>query len=231
MSDPVTLATLRAQVRAQGAVRLNTGAIDAMLNAGITRLYRKISIASPDYLTLPTPLEIILTAGTKTAPMTSADPAVWIVRGVDIDIGGDQWLPIERFQWSRRGMSRYDAFGRLLPADLRVGSTQYHIIGSTIMFSPEPQGGLTARVWYIPPPVRLVNDADEWDAVAGWEEFPVLYALVKFAAGDEAEVAPWAQQLGALERDIMAEIGRRDSTQPIRTRDVDKERGLRVVRM
>jgi len=190
VADLVTLATLRAAVRARGAVRLNSDtAIDGMINAGILRLHRRVASVAPDYLTVATPDTSL--AVVKDTQVYTLPTAVWIVRGIDVLESGE-YRSMGRLPWAERGL-----------------------------YKP-PTSARTIRTWYIPKPTRLVNTTDTWDASAGWDEYVVLYALASFAAADEAETAPWFEQLRLIERDILREIGSsgRDGAEPAMVTDV-----------
>lgn len=214
MADTVTLTALRAQVRAQGGVRLTSdAALDAMINHAIGRLHRKVCRINADFLLANTPQSVTVVAGTADYSLPTD---FYVAVGVDAKIDASTWAPLERFSWGER---------HRLSSVSRLAESFYRIVGAKLRLMPTPAGAGTVQLWYVPKATRLVNASDTWDTVSGWDEYVVLYVLTKFASGDESDMAQYLTLLKEVERDIVSEVVYRDSGEPDMIRDRRRERG------
>jgi hypothetical protein len=79
---------------------------------------------------------------------------------------------------------------------------RYDIVGSNIIFTPLPSGGLVCNLWYAPKLSLLVNDTDVADDWSGWLEMVVVDCAIKAIGKQERD----ATLLVARKQEIVAEI-------------------------
>lgn len=102
--------------------------------------------------------------------------------------------------------------------------------GTRIRFNADP-GGRYFRVWYIQHPVELVNDADVFDGVAGWEELAMLWAAEQMMVKEESDPSHLIRRRAELAGRIKANASQRDAgtaPQIVRRRGRRRGRGRMV---
>lgn len=77
-----------------------------------------------------------------------------------------------------------------------------------LRFNADPGGGF-CRLWYIQAPEELALDADEWDGVAGWEEWAVLWAAEQILAKEESDPSALIRRRAELTQRIQTVAGSR----------------------
>lgn len=77
-----------------------------------------------------------------------------------------------------------------------------------LRFNADPGGGFF-RLWYVQAPEVLDNDADEWDGVAGWEEWAVLWAAEQMLAKEESDPSALIRRRSELTQRINQIAGSR----------------------
>lgn len=102
----------------------------------------------------------------------------------------------------------------------------------TLRLVPPPAFQQTVRVSYIFGPPVLVNDTDQVDGFAGYEEFAIQYAIASFSRKiEEYEKAQLASgEMARLSADLLADARKRDADRPPRvqmTREQWAGRGRR----
>jgi hypothetical protein len=79
---------------------------------------------------------------------------------------------------------------------------------------PIPSSGQTIRVWYAPRLSYLLNDADVFDGVSGWEEYIVVDCCIKALAKEESDTSVFMAQKAALLQRIEEAAANRDIGEP-----------------
>jgi len=77
-----------------------------------------------------------------------------------------------------------------------------------LRFDGDP-GARYFRVWYVQHPVTLVNDADTFDGVAGWEEWAVLWAAEQMLAKEDSDPSALIRRRAEMTQRIQAVASRR----------------------
>jgi len=77
-----------------------------------------------------------------------------------------------------------------------------------------PAAGQTVRLLYIPTLTALVNDADIFNGVNGWEEYIIIDACIKALAKEESDVSVFVARKQAMIARLEAEAENRDAGNP-----------------
>lgn len=142
--------------------------------------------------------------------------------GVDLQLSpssaqpGVGWITIWRFNFAERNQfslpNVFTVWGR--------GNIRYRLRGSKIWLQPTPQGGQTLRLWYVPVFTPLVDDADTYDGMNGWEEFAINLTAKKALVKEESDTSGVDALLGAQEARLTSITENRDAGAPQTTVDV-----------
>lgn len=87
-----------------------------------------------------------------------------------------------------------------------------------------PQAGYQVTIRYTPAPVRMTNDSDTFDGIAGWEEWIVLDAAIKALNKEESDVQVLMAQRADVEAEISGLAPSRDAQWPDRVVDMERIR-------
>ena len=207
MSRAVTLAELTERTRQMSDMEnsqfVTDGEIKDYLNHAIAEWYDLcIGAYGEDWAVYPYAHEISVTAGTSVYALPGA---FYKLRGIDRKVGSDDWEEIQKARSTDRNLNAlYD----------RDGSENfgYRIFGgTTIVLIPTPQTSTTIRIWYIPAPSKLVNTTDEFDGVAGWEEYVVCDAAAKCLMKEESDPSFVLMRKEAMRQRIETMADERDT--------------------
>lgn len=207
----------------QRADRVNSGYItDAewktMANASLQQLYEKLVEAyGNDYFN-----QVSSNISTDGLTDTYALPTDFFkLLGVDLRIfasgtSAEGWVTVWKFNFAQRNAFTLPSAGGIRGASF----LRYRLRGSTIVFQPIPQGGQTLRLWYAPVFTPLVNDADTFDGVNGWEEWAVNDIAMKALVKDESDLSGVAALQQVQNDRLQTIIENRDPGAPEVTTDV-----------
>jgi hypothetical protein len=180
MAWPVSLATLEQDILLKadmaGSAFPQPGEVCRYANQGVTELYELLMTSGQDYLLASATVTTANTVDTYPLPF-----AFMAVKGIDINLGGQQQFDGTRANWSERNLYKLIGtgwyFGRPVRYDLR---------GSNLWVQPVPQGAYTITVWYWPTAPQLASPAQTIDCVNGWEEVISLSGAEKLARREES---------------------------------------------
>jgi hypothetical protein len=212
MSRTVTLTQLISDVRARGdllAVRHSDAEITRNLNQSLQELYDIIAENCPDYYLASSSISVTAGGDTYSLPAT-----FYKVVGVDVTDGGYQRM-LRRYTFPERHQFQDSGTDKV--------TTRYRIMGSNIKFRPVPTWSGTVTLWYIPRFVDLVSGSDDFNGVAGWEEYVIVDCVIKAKMKDEEDVRDWMTTKAILHQRILSECAERDNTEPDRVRDAESE--------
>jgi hypothetical protein len=226
MARLVTLSTLQTRVQqrcnvefASNATIVSTAELTDMVNEGVAELYDLITLTDDQSYYLKS-IVFNTNASTDTYAI-GAGQAISVtdfykLRGVDVTFGQNIVLTARPFMWSER--NRYKWY----PGWIYSQPIFYRLTGNALKFIPQPNGQFTCTMWYIPTAPLLVNAADTFDGIDGFEEFVVLAAAVKLLT--KQEQTEHAQVLAA-ERErtkdrVLGMAMHRDAENPPRVQDV-----------
>lgn len=186
MARNATLAVIRRDVQNQAdtaglTTRHPDALIDRLINQSIQRFRERITIeGAQHYLTNTTGL---FTAG-ATSPfpffvmdLSAAAPAIVRIHHVTIDVAGRHktlvHVPFREYtKWSGA-----DVTGE------PIAWANYQTTGLAIM--PAPDQAYAWNVWYLPVLDDLEDDTDEFNGVAGWEDFIVWDVVCRLIVRDQ----------------------------------------------
>jgi hypothetical protein len=205
-----TLSEFRTRVRQranmEGTQFVTDSEVDGYVNASAAELYDVLVSRFEDYYLQSTTATVA--SGSDSMPLP-AD--FYKLRGVDVDIGG-RYASLRSFNFTDR--NEYDSdlqiFRRLA---IRV---RYRLQASGIKLAPSEQAPGSYRLWYIPRLETLVDDADTFDGINGWEEYVVVDAAIKCLQKEESSTTDLERQKAALLKRIEAMAANRDAGEPER---------------
>jgi hypothetical protein len=180
------------------------------LNAGIASLHRILaSVHGYEYFRAAATLATAVNVETVSLP---AD--FYKLLGLWWNDGSGMLQPIRRYMSSESENQRTSEGWAAC-----FGDVSYSLVGASLRFVPTPQGIHSLKCEYAAAPVRLVGDLDTWDGYAGFEEYPVWYAVATFREkGDEDASTPFGR-MKQIEADIRATASR-DQNEPKRAQDL-----------
>ncbi len=99
---------------------------------------------------------------------------------------------------------------------------KYRLQNDTIKLIPEPSGGFSLKVHYIPAMAKFVSDVDTFDGVNGWEEYIVVDAAIKMLRKEESDITALTFEKRELTERIEAMANSRDAGNPEYVADVSR---------
>lgn len=152
------------------------------INEAYFNFYDLIVRSFEDYNLLG-PVSFSISSGSSTYSLPAA---FYKVAGVDRSLGGGDYYGLERFEWSKR--NSYNRSSYYLPS-LRTKKLRYRITGNDLRIVPEQDAPGDYRLWYIPTPTALADDADEIMGYNGFEELIVIDTAIKMLTKEETDTA------------------------------------------
>lgn len=220
MAGVVTLEDLRTELR-QRIDRVNSQFFtDAELNTYLSKSYKElydilIQKFGDDYY-VAAPYEFT-TDGTEDTYDLPED--FYKLLGVDASYNGgagNGWVTLRQFMFQERNaytLPNYQAF-------YGITNLRYRLRDDTLWFTPVPAGGQLLRMFYIPRPNDLDEDADTVDGVSGWEEYIICDAAIKCMVKEESDPSSFMAQKMALLQRIESAAENRNAGQPQTVSDV-----------
>ena len=207
MARTRTLEELMTEVRSvadiEGAYARHTPlSLTAKLNQSI-QAFRLMISSSCDYYKTST-ATLTINSGDTTVPVP-----VDMVRlyAFDVLVTG-RWRELSHYQMAERNDYQFAYLTSGVPTAFRERN------GSLIDFMPQAAGAYSYRLWYLPTGTDLINDIDEFDGVAGWEDWVVYDTALRCSTRD-ADINDNFQliqaELARIEQRILKEASRRVS--------------------
>lgn len=211
-----TLAELRSDSRQLADQENSTFISDAELNRYVNQSMAELwqLLVSADQDRYLSETDIVTTTGTERYTLPADFLAVRFVRRMQSLSPPNEWgilirefplQEVDRHSWPWYGGTN----GAYTNVRYRVISQGVDGADTRIWFRPDP-GNYTYRVYYVSSPPELVNDADEFDGVAGWEEWVALDAAIKMMQKEESDPSILMAQRQRVEDRIKVSAGSRD---------------------
>lgn len=128
---------------------------------------------------------------------------------------GENALTVRPFNFNER--NRYN---NILFAVTAAAFYRYLIQGTKIKILPQPDAGITFKMWYVPAPVKITTTAQTIDGIAGWEEVVILTAAIQVMNKQELDSSALKlEQREAIDR-VMTMATERDAALPERVTDL-----------
>lgn len=216
MADTRTLAQLRQEVRQRADMEDSEFVSDSELNLYIAESYKELYDllvkANEDYFTIST-----------TATLSGSDDEISLpadfykLRGVDyaIDANQDKYITLRRYNFNERNL-RDRAINNIYYG---IDQLRYHLTKNKLQLVPSGRAGGNYRIWYIPAPNTLSDDADTADGVSGWLEYVVVDACIKALAKEESSTTMFEKQKMDMRERIEKMSVNRDAGAPITVGD------------
>lgn len=210
-----TLDQLRLQAK-QRADRENSNFVglaewNVYINQAAFELYDLLTTLYEDYY-VTTPVTFT-TDGSSQYQLITVAPNFYKLTGVDLGLisNNQAFVTLRKFDFIQR--NRY-VYPQLTSTYLGVFNLRYRILGSTLMFIPNPSAGQTVKIWYIPRMTQLLQDSDILDGVNGWDEYVIVRAAKYALDKEESDTSKLDQQIGFLKQRIEQSAMNRDAGQP-----------------
>lgn len=216
MARARTLTSMITDVRRRADMVGDGHVTDAMLtdwlNQGLAELWDLLILQWPDrfYTT-----ETITTSANTEAYLLPED--FYQIRGVDLVIQG-QRIPMDPMTFQERvGPGTGGSLGYYGVPDMRYAVRQSVALGGMALYlDPPPRGTYTLLVHYCYAPTLLVAGGDEFDGVAGWEDYAVEYTRALALERQEQDSSPAHAAMARLRARINQMAGLVDaSEQPV----------------
>lgn len=127
--------------------------------------------------------------------------------GVDLAVSApDWWVSLKPFPWAERNrfaLRNFQSFYGL-------SNLRYCYLADSVFFMPNPVGGQTFRLWYVPKASVLTSLTDVVDGVNGWEHHLELTAAIHALAKEESDTTQLEREKMEMEKRIEAMAENRD---------------------
>ena len=212
MASNVTLLDLRTQAK-QRADMTNSAFLtdpewNTNINSAAAELYDILVSVAEDYYT--TSATITTSGDTATLPSD-----FYKLVGIDYTLGS-QLTPMDPFVFR----------DRLLYQNMNQSILRYRLVGSSLKFLPTPPTQ-SMTLWYVPAFQKLVDDADTFNGVNGWEDFIVCDAAMKALMKEESDVSAIMADKAGIEKRIRNMAPNRDQGRAEAVTDVSNLNYLR----
>jgi hypothetical protein len=206
MAKTVTLEGLRGRAKTRADMVKSKFVSDAewndFINRSLERFYDMLVAADQDYYTVD---ETISTNGSASEFDLAAD--FYKLVSVDYMVGG-QRRPMKKYTRAERGARQGNP-----------NALMYRLKRNKLSFNSTPSAQ-TIYYGYVPAFEDLVDDADEFDGVNGWDELVVLDAARKALVKAEKSTAEIEKEFAVYYKEIEAKSKTRDIGAPERVQDV-----------
>jgi hypothetical protein len=129
------------------------------------------------------------------------------LRGLDYYIGSgtNPWREVPRYNFEDRNKLWFRSYARM---------------GSVIRVLPEAHAGGDYKIWYIPQPTALTDDAHTVEGVNGWEEYIVIDAAIKALNKEESDVSALMAEKAAILKRVESMASESDANRPATVADI-----------
>jgi len=210
-----TLAQIRTQAKYRADMQNSAFVTDPewlnYINGCYAELYEFLVATYEDYYTIPTTLTIA-----KNFSYASLPADFFKEVGVDLDLGGGQYVTLTKFQFNLRNIKNNSWMyinGRPI--------VQYRIVGDRMEITPTDSAPGNYRMWYIPVFVPLVDDTDTTQSLQRWDDYIAVGAAIKALTKEESSTTHLDNELAALKVRIQSMAQNRDAGMPDVVQDID----------
>jgi hypothetical protein len=223
----VTIATLMSRSRERADMENNNFVQDSELvsyiNAGLAELHDiLVQEYGEDYYVLSSEFNTVASTDTYPINDSTSGPNItnfYKLRGVDAKINGSDWFTIAPFNFNERNLFQNWGSWSLLG----LSNVRYRMVGSTIIFSPQPDGVTPVKIWYIPTAAQFTSSTDTsttWDDINGYAEYVVTFAAIRMLQKEESDVSVLMAQKAELNKRITDAAANRDADNPLTISDI-----------
>ena len=204
-----SLGDMQDRVRQETDQEQSTFVTDAELttwiNQGIAEVWRLLTSADPNRgITTAT---ISCTSGTTEYALPNDFMAI---RGLDYPLGGGRYISLEPYAFAERNQLTGSSTA-YVPIRYLVMRGSVDNSTSRLSLLPDP-GTVDLRLWYVAVPALLSLSTDDFDGIAGFEDYPIAWAASRVRKKAEEDPSIEFADLARIESRITSEAGRRDRT-------------------
>lgn len=226
MSNTITLATIRGNVRFRADMVSSLFCTDVEINGYIQSSYRELydllveAVEDYNLLNLADSTVLITSGNTFNLPTN-----FYKLRGVDDLSDSSNPRTVRKFMFGER--NDYISYGGI-PVGTEYSDVLYRIVGSTIEILPSDRAQRQFGIWYVPTPTVPVSDSDSIDVINGFDEYITVDAAIKCLIKEESDVTILTKQKAALTDRIYRMRANRDQNLPEKVTRVRNRRGNRL---
>ena len=135
--------------------------------------------------------------------------------GVDQTNAPGKPLTLRPLNFNERNRYNTDLF-----SVTQMSTYKYRVAGNLITIIPQPSAGILYTLFYVPAPIKIANNTDVIDGIAGWEDYVILDASVQILNKMQLDSNAVAQERALAERRVMHMATERDAGFPEKVTDV-----------
>lgn len=209
MAWTVTLSALRNEVRNRGGYRRSTAltnaVMDGFINYGVKEVHELVIKHNPKLVVKPTSPDLTTVPGTATVALPTDFLKLFVK---PLLVVGSSLLRLSEYDLDEEAFLQESA-------DLwGEAKYRYMLQAGFLRLVPTPTVADTIRLWYLPHATKLVNDADVYDGVNGYEDLVIEYALKQAAERDRRPTADHDANIARLTASLMHAMESRDKSEP-----------------
>lgn len=205
--------------------RHDDASLTRAINQAIQRFREKLSTEGINHYLQPSTVTLSVGA-TSPYPFTTLDlsalsPGVVRVYQVHVTVD-NRVIPLEGVEFTE--VTRYQDVYQGVKSGVPLAFANWTT--NKLAIVPPPDSAYSAVVWYLPVLADLVNGADTFDGVAGWEDWVVYQAAIQIANRDrdQTQIALLASERDRIWAELIRSAGRVNRAATTRRRDTWGER-------
>lgn len=184
-----------------------------LINDSITELYDILITTFEDYYLKDEIISVVHGQDEYALP-----DDFYKLAGVDLRITDSEFLTLKPFQFTERNTYNNSViYASSQDANVR---SRYRLIGDVIKFIPAPSAGKDIKLWYHPSFVDLVDDADEFNGINGYEELVILDVAMKMLQKEESDTTALERRYARTWERVTSTAHNRDAGESMRVGDV-----------
>ena len=218
LSSMITSVRRRANIENQTSF-IPDAEITEYLNAGLASLYDMlVQAGGQQWDRKSVTFSTVSNTGFYSWATTGATD-MYLLQSVDIQLGGTNAPTISARPFMEFERNRYKYF----PGWTFNTPIFYRQHGAGVDFIPMPNGAFSITLNYYPVFVLLVNGADTFDGVNGWEEYAIWKAVADCRGKGDEDPSYALSKVASLETKIQALAEQRDTGAPERMQETFAE--------
>lgn len=128
------------------------------------------------------------------------------LRGIDL-IKDNKTIKLEAFPFEER-----ERYVNATPQAYPFNIMKYCILGNTLLLAPQPNAGLSIRLWYVPALPLITSASQSLSTFSGWEELIIATVCADIAIKAEESPTPFINKKNEMIRRIEEAGQQRDTS-------------------
>ena len=205
----ITLANLRSRILERANMEnssfISTTELNSIINIEAAELHDLVVSAFEDDFTVSTTFTI---SSGNTYALSSLSTPFYKLRGLDKDMGSNDYREIRAFNFNQRNTRASNIF------EPYSTSVRYRLIGGNLYLTPDDAATGNYRIWYIPSYVDLASDGATLDYPENWYEYVISGATATILAKEESDPSIHLRKKDEMKARIQKMASQRDAAEP-----------------